>query len=182
MERFNIQTDQQLAAEHPATIHGPDRLHKCKATIAEFEKSVRSREAISKKSLNGPEGCVAAVTVKSVDLLHWGIQQLLRNLQNFHYNKAVLLSCLTLDVEHLHATCHRKHPLMSKQEYCRSFGNTVKESVKRLSASSLFYITSIKNHGIQSRERMTEFCDHSVIKPLPVVKMSASDVQVTCKK
>eukprot|EP00794_Sanderia_malayensis_P017136 gene17136-18855_t len=66
---------------------------------------------------------------------------------------------------------------MSKQEYCRSFGNTVKESVKRLSASSFFYFTSIKRPWCPKPERMTEFCDHSVIKPLPVVKMSASDVQ-----
>ena len=47
-----------------------DLLSGCKATISEFEKSVRSRENLGKLTLNRPEGCVAAVTVKSVDLLH----------------------------------------------------------------------------------------------------------------
>ena len=105
-----------------------DLLSDCKATISEFEKSVQSIEDIGNRSLNGPEGCVAAVTVKSVDLLHWGIKQLSHNLDKFCYEKSNLLSCLTLDVEHLHATSHRKHPLMSKQEYFRypiALGNRI---------------------------------------------------------
>ncbi len=154
-----------------------DLLSDCKATLSEFEKLVRSKEDIGKRTLNGPEGCVAAVTVKSVDLLHWGMRQLSRNVGKFCYENADLLSCLTLDVEHLHATSHRKHPLMSKQEYCRSLGNTVKESVKRLSTSSFFYFTSVKRPWYPKPQRMKEFCDLSVIEPLPVVKMNASDVE-----
>ena len=72
-------------------------------------KNHGSIEDTGNRSLNGPEGCVAAVTVKSVDLLHWGIKQLSHNLDKF-FGKSNLLSCLTLDVEHLHAASHRKHP------------------------------------------------------------------------
>lgn len=39
MERFSIQTDQQLAVELPAIIHGPDRLHsKWQFAIAHYLK------------------------------------------------------------------------------------------------------------------------------------------------
>ena len=100
-----------------------------------------------------------------------------RNLDKCCYEKADLLSCLTLDVEHLHATSHRKHPLMSKKEYCRSLGNTAKESMKRLPTSSFFYFTSVKRPWYPKPQRMTDLCDLSVIEPLPDVKMNASDVE-----
>ena len=38
---------------------------------------------------------------------------------------------MTLDVENCHATVHAKKVNMSKLEYARSFGATMKESVKR---------------------------------------------------
>ena len=55
-----------------------------------------------------------------------------------------LLSCMTLDVGHLHSTSYREHMLLSKKEYCRDLGNTIKESNKRLSASTVYYYTSEK--------------------------------------
>ena len=58
-----------------------------------------------------------------------------------------LLSCMTLDVGHLHSTSNIKHPLLSKKEYCRDLGNmyTIQESTKRLSASIVYYYTSEKS-------------------------------------
>jgi hypothetical protein len=38
---------------------------------------------------------------------------------------------MTLDIENCHATVHAKKVKMSKLEYARSFGATMKESVKR---------------------------------------------------
>ena len=140
-EAFSVHNKGERYQKHTLQ-ESADLLSGCKATLSEFEKSVRSKEDIGKRTLNGPEGCVAAVTVKLVDLLHWGVRQLSRNVDKFCYKNADLLSCLTLDVEHLHATSHRKHPFMSKQEYCRSLGNTVKESVKQLS-TSLFFISLV---------------------------------------
>ena len=36
------------------------------------------------------------------------------------------------------------NPLLSKKEYCRDFGNTIKETTKRLSSSTFCYFTSEK--------------------------------------
>ena len=50
-----------------------------------------------------------------------------------------LLSCMTLDVGHLHSTSHIKHLLLSKKKYCRDLGNTIKGSTNRLSAWAVYY-------------------------------------------
>ena len=52
---------------------------------------------------------------------------------------------MTLDVGHLHSTSHIKHQLLSKKEYCRDLSNTIKESTKRLLASTVYYYTSEKS-------------------------------------
>jgi hypothetical protein len=38
------------------------------------------------------------------------------------------VSCMTLDIENCHATVHAKKVKMSKLEYARSFGATMKEN------------------------------------------------------
>ena len=51
---------------------------------------------------------------------------------------------MTLDVGHLHSTSYMEHMLLSKKEYCRDLGNTIKESNKHLSASTAYHYTSEK--------------------------------------
>ena len=46
------------------------------------------------------------------------------------------LKNMTLDVENCHATVHSKKVDMSKLEYARSFGATMKESVKRATSNT----------------------------------------------
>ena len=46
------------------------------------------------------------------------------------YKAINLLSCVTLDVENCHSTVHIKQANLSMLEYRRSFGLTMKESIK----------------------------------------------------
>ena len=121
------------------------KITECKRFLSELERAVRSEEGCSNTSLNGLQGMVFAATVKSVDLLDWGIRILKSLLSSMSFEDTSLLSCMTLDVEHFYSKSHVKHPFLSKKEYCRDFGNTVKETTKRLSSSSFYYFTSKKN-------------------------------------
>ena len=49
---------------------------------------------------------------------------------------------MTLDVENCHAAVHSKKMNMSKLEYARSFGATMKESVKCATSWAAYYHTS----------------------------------------
>ena len=93
------------------------------------------------KKLNGPQGNVAAKTVDSVRLIEWGLGRLVETTEKYGYSKTDLLSCMTLDVEHFHATTHFKSDVMSMLQYCRSYGNCIKETIKRLSTWSVHYFT-----------------------------------------
>ena len=127
----------------PRTLpEATEKVKECKEILAEYEKSVRSVPECSKMTLNGPQGTVSAVTVRSVDMLHWGLDRMRSLFSALSFDATNLLSCMTLDVEHLHSTSHIKHPLLSKKEYCRDLGNTIKESTKRLSSSTVYYYTS----------------------------------------
>lgn len=62
---------------------------------------------------------VSVATVKSVDLLHWGLKRMesLLSVVFFGFSDINLLSCMTLDVAHLQSTPHVKHPLLLKKDY-----------------------------------------------------------------
>lgn len=47
-----------------------EKVKECKQILAEYEKSVRSVPGYSKITLNGPQGTVSSVTVRSVDMPH----------------------------------------------------------------------------------------------------------------
>ena len=99
-----------------------------------------SHENLPKK-LNGPEGSISAKTLDSIKILDWGLNQLERNMQIFEYTDVNLLSCMTLDIEHLHSTFNRKHCEETMLQYARSFSTSIKESVKSLVAWSAYYFT-----------------------------------------
>ena len=90
--------------------------------LAEYENSVRSIEGCSTMTMNpnewamnGPQGTVSAATVRSGDMLHWGLDRMKSLFSTLSFDGTNLLSCMTLDVEHLHSTSHKKHSLLSKK-------------------------------------------------------------------
>ena len=115
---------------------------------------------------------VTAATMKSVDMLHWGLFRMKTLLSSVSFGSTDLLSCMTLDVEHLHSTSHIKHPLLSKKEYCRGLGNTIKESTKRLSSSSFYYHTSEKCSWYPDPEHDFSLGNLPFVSPLSAVNLS----------
>ena len=65
------------------------------------------------KHSNGPEGSVAVVTMKSVQLISSGLKALNEITENYSYRNVNLLSCLLLDVEHFHSSTHFKSTVLS---------------------------------------------------------------------
>ena len=76
-----------------------------------------------------------------------GLETLANILEQYEYKHLNLLSCITLDIENCHPTVHRKKVKMSKLEYARSFGATIKESVKRAARWAAYIITPVKDPG-----------------------------------
>ena len=55
----------------PRTLpEATEKEKECKKIFAEYEKSVCSVSRCSKMTLNGPQGTVSAVAVRSVDMLY----------------------------------------------------------------------------------------------------------------
>ena len=120
------------------------------------------------------EGNVSARTVASVAIIDTGLQRLYANLGKFDYKHTNLLSCMTLDVENCHFIVHVKQANMSKAEYCRSFGLTMKEAVKRVTTWAAYYYTS-KNSWYPKPEGALLLSQVPVMKPLPIVNMRPAD-------
>jgi len=97
------------------------------------------------KTLNGPEGNVANKTIGSVQMILLELKHLQEILETRCYTQYSLKSCMTLDVEHFHSTTHVKNTTMSMLQYCRSFGDCIKKSIKRLTTWSAHYFTSPKS-------------------------------------
>ena len=83
---------------------------------------------------------------------------------------------MTLDVEHFHSTTHVKSDVLSMLQYCRSFGNCVKESVKRLSSWSAFHFTHPRS-WYPLPEGTIQFHEMPKMKPLPARELSLDDCQ-----
>ena len=99
------------------------------------------------------------------------------NLQPFNYSATNLLSCKTLDVENYHSTVHIKQANMSMMEYTRSFGITMKESVKRVTEWVAYYHISRKSWYPEPEETIP-FSKVPLIKPLPIVNMSKENCHI----
>lgn len=125
-------------------------------------------------TLNGPQGYVSAKTTASVEMIEWGLQRLLVNVSKFDYKATNLLSCMTLDVENCHSNVHIKQANLSMLEYCRSFGLTMKESIKRTTEWAAYYNTR-RRSWYPKLEETIPFSSVPTIKPLPVAEMSQAD-------
>ena len=78
---------------------------------------------------------------------------------------------MTLDVKHFHSTTHVKSDVMYMLQYCPSFGNCVKENVKRLSVWIAFYFTHPRS-WYPLPEDLIQFQKMSTMKPLPARELS----------
>ena len=81
-----------------------------------------------------------------------------------------MLNLMILSVEHLHATSHIKHPLMTQLQYPQDFMPTLKKSIKRSSSLSAYYFTNHKASWYQPTEN--NICLNDVLKDLPKMKSS----------
>lgn len=96
------------------------------------------------------------------------------NLKQFKYDHTNLLSCMTLDVENCHAAVHVKQANLSQAEYCKSFGTTMKETVKRVTNWAAYYRTS-RRSWYPTPERALLLSQVPVMNPLPIVNMCQVD-------
>ncbi|CAB3990306.1 Hypothetical predicted protein [Paramuricea clavata] len=151
---------------------------KCKDFLEENERVI-NRDVTSKlpRTLNGPQGNVASKTVDSVRLIEWGLSRLKDIVEQYNYQETNLLSCMTLDTEHFHSTTHFKCEVMTMLQYARSFGNCVKESMKRLSSWSAHYFTN-PNSWYPLPEGTIHFRELPKLKPLPAANQSDESCQL----
>ncbi len=71
-----------------------NKVQQCTQVLMDFEKAVRSTECLP-NILNGPQGMVSAATIKSVDILAWGLQRLDSIMLSHGIEGTNLLSCMT---------------------------------------------------------------------------------------
>ena len=128
------------------------------------------------KTLNRPEGNVANKTIGSVQMILLELKHLQEILETRCYTQCSLKSCMTLDVEHFHSTTHVKNTTMSMLQYCQSFGDCIKESIKRLPTWSAHYFTSPKSwYPLPQGSLKLE--DVPLLDPLPAPSCKPEDVQ-----
>ena len=152
-------------------------VNECKETLDSNEYWIRQEHPELPSVLNGSHGFVASKSKHTVEMLRWGLGQLRDNLSSFGSVQPNLLSCLTLDVEHLHSTVHSKKQVMSQHEYARAFGNTMKEAAKRIVHWSAFYYTGRKS-WYQAPSNSLALQDIPLISPLPVGKLDEQKCKV----
>ena len=96
-----------------------EKVRFCKEIFTEYENLVPSVEGCSKITLNEPQGIVSTATIMFVAMIVWALERMTSRFSMFSFDGNNLLSCMTLDVGHLHSTSHSKDLLLSKKEYCR---------------------------------------------------------------
>ena len=108
-------------------------------------------------------------------MLSDGVQKLNTNIQlvngDFYGD---LKSCMTGQVESLHATHYHKHDASAHViDYARGFGNTAKEGLKRTPRWAAHYFINKKSYPVPSN--LISFWDIPFLPPLPTVTMDMKD-------
>ena len=102
--------------------------------LSTLTQNIRSKvDKTLPKHVNGPEGNVAGVKMKSVQLISSGLNRLNEITEDYSYINVNLLSCFNIRCEHFHSPTHFKSTVLSMQQYFGQFGSIVKESIKRIS-------------------------------------------------
>ena len=102
-----------------------------------------------------------------------GTRQLHTNVQSVNAEYDVdLQSCRTLQLESLHAVQHQKNSSIPHMlEHAVSFGNTVKESLKKICKWSGYYYTGSKSYYPVPNNQI-KLADIPTLPTLPSVEMS----------
>ena len=98
----------------------------------------------SQKATNGPEGTVSNQTLKSVQMIYSQLGTLQSTIQAINKEIDVdLHSCLTAQVENMlqHAVGHFKDKFPTVLNFARNLGNSVYESIKRITSWAAYYFT-----------------------------------------
>jgi hypothetical protein len=93
---------------------------------------------------NGPQGTVSNKTQVSTSMVASGLRRLQGIILDVNANYEASLelqSCLTCIVENLHAVTKMKHPTPPMLDHAREFGNSMRESLKRIAVWSVKYFT-----------------------------------------
>jgi hypothetical protein len=100
-----------------------------------------------KSQPSGPHGTISTQTKVSVTMILNGLKHL-EELVNEHNPDYIidLHSCLTVQVENLHAIGHFKDQFPTALQYARNLANTVYESIKRVVVWSAYYYTHSKSY------------------------------------
>ena len=96
---------------------------------------------------SGTMGTVSSQTLSSVGMILEGLRALKQLLKELNPAYEVdLHTCLTVQVENLHAIGHFKEQFPTLLEYARNLANTVYESIKRVVQWAAYYYTHEKSY------------------------------------
>ena len=96
---------------------------------------------------SGAMGTVSSQTLSSVGMILDGLRALQQLLKELNPSYEVdLHTCLTVQVENLHAIGHFKDQFPTLLEYARNLANTVYESIKRVVQWAAYYYTHEKSY------------------------------------
>ena len=96
---------------------------------------------------SGSQGTISNQTKRSVNMILNGLKDLEALVKEHNPSFAIdLYSCLTVQVENLHAVGHFKDQFPTLLQYARNLANTVYESIKRVVPWSAYYFTHDKSY------------------------------------
>ena len=96
---------------------------------------------------SGSQGTISYQTKLSVNMILNGLKDLEALVKEHNPSFAIdLYSCLTVQVENLHAIGHFKDQFPTVLQYARNLANTVYESIKRVVPWSAYYYTHDKSY------------------------------------
>ena len=95
----------------------------------------------------GAKGTISSQTQSSVSMILKGLQDLAELLKELNTSYEVdLHTCLTVQVENLHAMGHFKDQFPTCLQYARNLANTVYENIKRVVQWAAYYFTHEKSY------------------------------------
>ena len=93
------------------------------------------------------QGTISNQTKLSVNMILNGLKDLEASVNEHNSSYTIdLYTCLTVQVENLHAMGHFKGQFPTALQYARNLANTVYESIKRVAPWSAYYYTHDKSY------------------------------------
>ena len=121
-----------------------DSIHKVGELKDFLETTVKDVQMLiySNKHTNGLEGAVSTQLLKSIQMIHSELRKLETTIRSINNNTYVdFHSCLTTQIENLHAVGHFKDECPTVLTYAHNLGNSVYESIKRITTWRANYFT-----------------------------------------